>query len=136
MPSRLPGPSRLLIALPLAALLPLSGCGRSGSPEAAPTTPSTPAGAATTPVPSGGTTPSAPVTTAGATSTAGTPCGARTLADGSWGGPVRMDVKGQGGKTAFTSSRGAGTLRLDVAGGKVTGGRWSVTWNSSGHAET
>jgi len=134
MPSRLSGPAVLLVAL-----VTVSGCGGgSGAPSTARTTdptgtPSAPTGSVSSPgAPATGTSgamPSAP-------SSPSAGCSTHTLADGSWSGPVRMDVQGQGGRTTFTSSQGEGTLALTVSGGRVTGGRWTVTWHSTGSAET
>lgn len=137
MPPRLPGPAVLLVAVLVAALT-LAGCGGgSGSPRTSPST-------STTTAPSAAGSPSTPAAattgTAGATpsplSTPAGGCPPHTLADGSWSGPVRMDVQGRGGRTTFTSSQGEGTLTLRVSGGTVTGGRWTVAWRSTGSAET
>ncbi|MBO9522008.1 MAG: hypothetical protein J7518_10770 [Nocardioidaceae bacterium] len=71
-----------------------------------------------------------------ATPTACPSVGVGVLPDGTWTGPITMDVQARGGSAAFTSSPGVGTMTLVVARGQVTRGTWKVGWTSTGHAET
>ncbi|MFL6156006.1 MAG: hypothetical protein ACJ72D_07945 [Marmoricola sp.] len=124
-----------VIALPV-ALVALVGCGSDATRTAADDTPSasSPTSAGT---PTGTGTASGPATAASGSTATDCPATTRTaIPDGTWTGPITMDVQGQGGKTGFGDSKGTGTMDLVVAGGKVTGGTWNVRWTSVGHADT
>ncbi|HET6152738.1 MAG TPA: hypothetical protein VFE15_07260 [Marmoricola sp.] len=139
---RIPRASLAVLAVPLLAL---TGCGSSGSKPAAdasaPTTSPTVIDTGTADTPSQ---PTGSETTAssGASDTptdASTACpdiAKATIPDGSWTGPITMDVDGKGGSAGFGSTKGTGTMSVVVAGGSVTSGSWSVHWHSQGHADT
>ncbi|MCZ4498338.1 MAG: hypothetical protein JWQ74_891 [Marmoricola sp.] len=68
---------------------------------------------------------------------AAAPCSAGSdltkIPDGTWSGPISMDVKGQGGgASGFAKSAGTGTLTMIVANGKIASGKWAVDWASAG----
>jgi hypothetical protein len=114
-------------------LLALAGCGAEAGPrDAGPVNPTT-GTTSTTPAPAPPVetdpSPTAPRTTSKR-------CGPHVVPDGTWDGPLALDVRGRGRSTTFTSSTGRGTIHLVVAGGKVTAGTWSVRWTSDGHVET
>lgn len=57
------------------------------------------------------------------------------IPDGTWTGPISMDVKGQGGGAdGSATSAGHGTLTMVVTGGKIASGKWAVDWSSAGTA--
>lgn len=57
---------------------------------------------------------------------------AATIPDGTWQGPIVLDVVGTGeGATGQINSTGKGEMKLTVKEGKVYG-PWKVTWRSSG----
>ena len=123
------------------ALTGLSGCGEEDPgftiPEpvvtttAPPVTPATPGATTTTETPA---TPGATPTDE-TTGTADCPSSA-VLADGSWEGPLKVDLHGVGGTSQFTDSPATGTLRVTVEDGKATGGTWNLSWSSEGSAKT
>jgi len=58
-----------------------------------------------------------------------------SIPDGTWSGPISMDVKGSGGGAkGSASSAGSGTLTVIVANGKIASGKWAVDWKSAGTA--
>lgn len=58
--------------------------------------------------------------------------GTAVIPDGSWSGPITLDVQGSG-PNAQTQSSGSGQLQVIVEHGQVTGGTWALTWHSTGH---
>jgi hypothetical protein len=127
------------------ALAVLSGCGDKKD-DPADTVPS-PTGTA-----SGSSSPGAPSTSSTATSAGSTPTSttstgtstgtstpcttSRAVPEGTWEGPLTLDVQGTGGTAKFADTPGTGSLRLVVAHGKVTDATWSVDWTSEGHASS
>ncbi len=119
-------------ALATVAFLLLSGCG-----QATPTSPTTPAATPATTAPGATLTPTTPTPTPSPTvKPSKVACPAvGPIPDGSWTGPLTMHVTSSPGK-GFVTSRGTGSLRIVVARGRVTGGRWSLHWLSRGHVDT
>jgi hypothetical protein len=72
-----------------------------------------------------------PTATAADCPTAGT----AVIPDGTWEGPITLDVTGVAG-VATTKSSGSGELHALVQGGKVVQGTWHVAWHSVGHGAT
>jgi hypothetical protein len=129
------------VALTTAALA-LTGCGSTPTKAAdeptgtAPTTAVAPTAGVTpseTPTRSTATTTSSPTVS---TSAATADCAADAVPDGTWTGPVTMDVDGNAKDTGFGSSKGSGTMTMVVKKGHVTGGHWNVSWKSQGSADT
>jgi len=118
------GSRRVAIAA-LLALLVTTGCssGEDKGPSAS--------GASTTDTPG----PAEASATPTATPIDCPPHGAAVIPDGTWDGPVTLDVTGVAG-LAPTKSSGSGELHAVVQGGKVVQGTWRVTWHSVGHGTT
>ncbi|MET3962189.1 hypothetical protein ABIE44_002123 [Marmoricola sp. OAE513] len=139
---------RTSVAALSAAVLVLGGCGGDDQGPASSTratgasASSQPPGTPTGPAASADADPSAGASTSGEpTTSVGRDCSAiQGIPDGTWEGPLTMDVRGSGGGSSGTSgfadSKGAGTLRVVVARGRVTDGTWTLTWKSEGHADT
>lgn len=128
--------------LGITAALALTACGSDAPENADPATTSSSAPASSPPdgassgTPSGTTSPSGTPTTDATDSPAGCGVVPGRLPDGTWAGPIAMDVDGRGGDAGFASSKGRGTMRLVVADGTVTSGTWTVAWRSRGTADT
>jgi hypothetical protein len=105
------------------------GSSSSSAPTSAVSSATVPTEAATAATSTGSATPTGVATTTGCEATAGVP-------DGTWTGPITMDVDGKAGNAGFASSQGKGRMKLIVKGGNVTSGTWKVTWTSEGHADT
>lgn len=58
--------------------------------------------------------------------------GVTEIPDGTFEGPVELDVTGKAGKGVSVDSSGDGEMTVVVEDGKVTGASWSLTWHSSG----
>ena len=120
--------SRRVAVAALLSLLVMTGCASGeekphpGASGAGTSHPEGPAGASTTPTPT-------------ATPIDCPPHGAAVIPDGTWDGPVTLDVTGVAG-LAPTKSSGSGELHAVVQGGKVVQGTWRVTWHSVGHGTT
>lgn len=122
-----------------AALLAFAGCSGHARPAATGTSPA----ASPTLVGTPGAVPTAPVTAQPTGLASPTPSptpschdvATHTLGDGTWSGPVTLDVRAHGGHAAFTSTRGRGTMAVVVRGGQVVDASWRVRWTSSGEAD-
>ncbi|HEX2893003.1 MAG TPA: hypothetical protein VHO29_03260 [Marmoricola sp.] len=57
--------------------------------------------------------------------------GSGSIPDGTWSGPVAVTVRGSAPGTA-TRGTGSGLLQVVVEGGRVTGGTWTLAWDSAG----
>lgn len=130
--------SRLTTCVAFVVLLgTLTACG-DDSPDgsAAPTAPASSSTSTPTAV---GTTTTEPTASASATSAptaTADDCAGKVVPDGTWTGPITMDVRGNGGQSGFADSRGTGRLTLTVKDAEVTGGTWTLTWKSHGEANT
>lgn len=60
--------------------------------------------------------------------------GVTAIPDGTWEGPVELDVLGSGNGVAV-NSRGGGQMRIVVEDGEVVGGPWRVDFTSEGEGE-
>jgi hypothetical protein len=64
--------------------------------------------------------------------------GPKQIPDGTWSGPISLNVRGSDGKgnedKGFTDSAGSGTMLVKVKDGKVVSGIWNVHWISVGHS--
>ncbi|MCW2855184.1 MAG: hypothetical protein JWR52_799 [Marmoricola sp.] len=126
--------THLAVAL-VAGLLLLSGCGTSSPTSVPPPSPTSPTYAAATLTPE---TPTAPTPSA-TVSASSVPCptvGRAPIPTGTWHGALRIDLTGRGAGATYDTTQDTGTLRLTIANGRVTAGRWSVGWHSQGHAHT
>jgi hypothetical protein len=61
--------------------------------------------------------------------------GTGVIPDGTWAGPITLDVQGSA-QNVQTQSSGSGELQVIVEHGQVTGGTWALTWHSTGHGST
>lgn len=57
--------------------------------------------------------------------------GSRSIPDGTWSGPLAVKVRGSAPGSA-TRGTGSGLLQVVVEGGRVTGGTWTLAWDSTG----
>jgi hypothetical protein len=112
------GSRRTSLASLLAVLLLLTGCS-SGSDQ--PRGEKSHGPASETAAPS-------PTATASDCPSAGT----AVIPDGTWDGPITLDVNGVAG-VAATKSSGSGQLHAVVKDGMVVQGTWKVSWHSVGH---
>lgn len=132
-----------LATLPLALVLLASGCGGGDEePAATPTDAATTASASASAT-AGTATPSTPASTSTSTTptTAGTDgcsVAAGAVPDGTWEGPIALDVRGTTNDAGqgYGDSRGTGRMRLVVTDGTITRGTWNVTWRSVGQASS
>jgi hypothetical protein len=129
--------SRRFRAVPVvpavAMLVLLAGCGASGPRGAEPAVATLTPLATGTPTPSARTTAPEPSTTNAASPVSCPTIGAAAVRDGTWSGPVTMDVRGRGAGSSYATAQGTGSMRITVASGRVTAGRWSLRWHSRGH---
>lgn len=121
------------VALVAALALPgwaLAGCASGGSPRAAPsgvadTRTRTAPGPSLPPLPS-------PVQTLSPDPARCPSRGTAVIPDGTWDGPLRLRVTTVGGVPA-TRSSGTGRLQVQVQGGQVVQGVWTLAGRSTGH---
>jgi hypothetical protein len=132
-----------------AALLALSGCGGDDEKKPASSDPTTGTSATVsatgTPTdaaesPGSELTSSSSASNDPTASTGGDCATSKGIPDGTWEGPLTMNVRGSGGgtsgKSGYADSKGTGKLRVVVANSKVTKGTWSLAWKSEGSADT
>ena len=124
-----------LVVAPVAGLLLLSGCGTSSPMSLQPPGPTSPTYAAATLTPATPTAPS-PSATPPVLSVACPTTGKAPIPVGTWHGALRIELSGRSARGRYASTQGNGTLRLTVANGRVTAGRWSVQWHSQGHVDS
>lgn len=128
----MPALKAALVALALVGVL--TSCGDAKAGSVGPTTSPT---ATATPTSTPSSTRSASASASPRTQVSSECDATRTvIPDGSWHGPITMDVRGDSGSSSYADSRGTGELSLLVHNGRVSSGTWSLTWKSHGRAES